>query len=132
MKPLLFLLMLEFAMTGTVMAEDLLGRLFYSPEERAALDANRGTSLTTPAALGQALRLDGVVHGRSHTRWIWVNGRMQEVSRTPSGDSPPSAKVATQTGPVALRVGEFADMASGERYRSLPSDAIKIHARKIP
>lgn len=72
----------------SVSAADDLGRLFFTPEERAALDAAaRPPSLPpaaeVPAAAGLAPRvvppatvtLDGVLSGPAGAAHVWVNGQ---------------------------------------------------------
>lgn len=68
----LFALLIVLASPG----QAALGRLFYTPEQRSALEQaraqNRSTTAATPAAPARALTYDGIVlrsDGRS-TRWI--------------------------------------------------------------
>jgi hypothetical protein len=53
-----------------------LGRLFFSPAERAALDARRQTGAVAPQAPSPApMRIDGYLLRAGAHPTIWVNGR---------------------------------------------------------
>ena len=69
----LLVLLAQCALCG---AQEL-GRLFFSPAERDALDARRsGKSGSTPAAARAPVRIDGHVLRSDGRPPGWVNGRM--------------------------------------------------------
>ena len=67
----LLVLLAQCALCG---AQEL-GRLFFSPAERDALDARRsGKSGSTPAAAQAPVRIDGYVLRSGGRPTVWVNG----------------------------------------------------------
>jgi len=78
-----------FADTGMAQAQQPLGRLFFSPEERARLDASRKEALANaakpkaaapgeaprPAPSARVLTLNGIVHRSDGETIVWVNGK---------------------------------------------------------
>jgi hypothetical protein len=105
-----------------------LGRLFFTPDQRAALDARRKARVPDKPAAGPTAdspltRVDGVVRRSGGRSTVWVNGET-----IPEGAQPGSAKVApagSYPGRVSvpagegaqrkdLRVGESLDRGNGE------------------
>ncbi len=74
MRPLAFVLILFF---GNAQAEDL-GRLFFTPEQRAALDARRKARVpdrpATTSVVSPTTRLDGYVKRSGGRSTVFVNG----------------------------------------------------------
>lgn len=102
-----------------------LGRLFFTPERRAALELQRQLDILTPRQeTGRMLRLDGVVRrGSSMSNaksTVWINGRPQrddDVSSTIRirlfAGQPDRADFSVGNEPPAsLRVGETLNRAS--------------------
>ena len=126
-------------------ATPTLGRLFFSAEERAALDEARRRPAAAVAAPAEKslppgpeyVTLNGVVRRSDGSTAVWLNNRMIEGKRTYDGlevtDSkraPGPANVTVkvpQAGrSVDLRVGQELDVISGkvqERYRLAPPEA---------
>jgi len=105
-----------------------LGRLFFTPEQRAALDARRKARVPDkPAAAQQAespiTRVNGAVQRSGGRSTVWVNGEAIPEG-APSGVPQPapsaagSGRVSLPAGESAqrydLRVGESLDRGSGE------------------
>jgi len=105
-----------------------LGRLFFTPEQRAALDARRKARVPDkPAAAPQAespiTRVNGAVQRSGGRSTVWVNGEAIPEG-APSGVPQPapsaagSGRVSLPAGESAqrydLRVGESLDRGSGE------------------
>jgi hypothetical protein len=102
-----------------------LGRLFFTPEQREALDARRRARLPDkPAALAPSptTRLDGSVKRSLGKSTVWVDG-----SAVPEGTQPEGLRIRRGGDPsrvtvivgehgrrIELRVGETLDRASGE------------------
>ena len=126
-----------------------LGRLFFKPSQRAALDA--GKSLAKPRAVRavaprgpRAVTLNGVVTRSDGERAIWLNGHevrgnsVSGVSASTSTTDPSSAqlRVGGARQSVRLRVGQQLDPASGkvrESHQStVPSAAAAIPSIKNP
>lgn len=92
---------------GTVSAQTPLGRLFFTPEERAALDAGGPVHAEAETQTEIApRRLDGIVRRSDGRGTVWINGEA-ERRRLGSADRAPvqDAEGRWQT----LRVGEAAD-----------------------
>jgi hypothetical protein len=108
---------------GSVQAAETLGRLFFTPAQRASLDAaNRlkTTGQTAPAKRGPAeITLNGIVVRSDGESTVWINGQpagrgaAANVVATPSKD-PSSARVSVP-GSVSteLRVGQQLDTRTG-------------------
>lgn len=125
MKRALVSLLLMTMSLGCVSAQaaDALGRLFFTPAQRASLDAaNRlkTTGRTSPAKRGPAeITLNGVVVRSDGESTVWVNGQpagrgaAANVIATPSAD--PSAARVSVPGSASreLRVGQQLDTRTG-------------------
>lgn len=124
------LLVLGLIVARTTAADEALGRLFYSAEQRALLDEQRKSSPAMHTGTSQPLRLDGSVSRRDGRRTLWINGQILHSPATTKAPKDAATTIATQAGPVPLRVGESVDPFSGERYRALPDGTIRIHTRE--
>jgi hypothetical protein len=95
-----------------------LGRLFFTPQERAALDARRKTNLPDkPAAANaeaQRARVDGYVLRPEGNSTVWVNGAPHTGDARIARDAQGIGRVAVPGMTEGLRVGESYDAASGE------------------
>ncbi len=132
----LLLLLSALSCSGAVFAAEPLGRLFFSPAQRNALDA--GKKISAPRA-GRApaeprgpreVTLNGVVTRSDGESTVWVNGRAlgarpaSGVSATASGSDPTAARVKLRGTPssVHLRVGQRLERTTGkiaEPYESI-------------
>jgi hypothetical protein len=81
MKRASILLLSGLALNLPVLAEPPLGRLFYTPAERAAMEAQKGNGVDAPEA---AMPYQGLVVRRD-TGAITVWQEEQEISGSPSG-----------------------------------------------
>lgn len=110
---------------GPAWAQQELGRLFFTPEQRAALDARRAARLPDkPAAVAESptTRVDGYVKRSSGKSTVWVDGEAMpdglqiEGLRVQRGNDP--TRVTVTVGEdgrrVVLRIGETLDRATGE------------------
>ena len=121
-----------------------LQRLFFTPDQRAALDARRKARVpdkpaATPVVESPLTRVDGAVRRAGGKSTVWVNGET-----IPEGVQPGSAKLAPQgssPGRVSipagegaqrhdLRVGESLDRGSGEVRDVIGEGGIKIGPRR--
>ena len=96
-------------------AQDL-GRLFFTPEERAALDARRKARVpdrpSTPVVASPTTRLDGYVKRSSGASTVWINGASTQES-APGNDG--RVTLPGAGGPrIPLKPGEVLDRGSGE------------------
>jgi hypothetical protein len=117
-------LLLALLPAGAASAQEL-GRLFFTPEQRAALDARRAARLPDkPAAVAESptTRVDGYVKRSSGKSTVWVDGEAMpdglqiEGLRVQRGNDP--TRVTVTIGEdgrrVEMRVGESLDRATGE------------------
>jgi len=118
-----------------------LGRLFFTPEQRAALDARRKARVPDkPAAVPQAespvTRINGAVRRSGGKSTVWVNGEMiQEGAQTDAAQvarDPGAGRVTLPAGEGtqrSLRVGESLDRGSGEVKDVIGDGEIKVGPR---
>jgi hypothetical protein len=115
-------------------AQDL-GRLFFTPEQRQALDARRKARVPDkPAATAAAptIRLDGYVKRSSGRSTVWVNGEPTEDAPRipPSSDGRVSVNTGDGAGRVGLKPGESVDRGSSD-VRDVIGDG-EIRVRREP
>ena len=113
------ILVLALLAPSVTLAQDL-GRLFFTPEQREALDSRRKARVPDkPAAamvVSPTTRVDGFVKRSGGPSTVWVNG---EALPEGSGDAPriaPSLSVTLGEGGrrTALKPGEVLDRGTGE------------------
>jgi hypothetical protein len=101
-----------------------LGRLFFTPAERNALDAGKFTATReSPALRGpQSVKLNGVVKRSDGQFTVWVNGKsvseggLSGVIASPSQADPAAARVRVRgaSAAVSLRVGQRLEHETGK------------------
>ena len=114
-----------------------LGRLFFTPEQRAALDARRKARVpdkpaAAPVTESPLTRIDGAVRRPGGKSTVWING--EAIGETPQGAKPaqqgPRVSVPVPVGEgeqrYDLRVGETLDRGSGEVRDVIGEGEIKI------
>ena len=127
--PLIFLLAL---VVGENCRAQELGRLFFTPEQRHALDARRKARVpdkpAAAAVVSPTLRLDGYVKRSGARSTVWVNGEAVDDSSPPAGGS--DARVGVTVGEtrsrVQLKPGEVLDRGNGEVRDVLGDGQIRI------
>ena len=80
-------LVIANALCAPVIAEEALGRLFFTPEKRQALDHEREFNIQENQVESEepALTINGVVSRSSGLRTVWVNGQPQNDNEAPGG-----------------------------------------------
>ena len=120
-----------------------LGRLFFTPEQRAALDARRRARVpdkpaATPVTESPITRINGAVQRGGGKSTVWVNGEMipegaqAEGARvTPRSPSPGRVTIPAGEGAQRydLRVGESVDRSSGEVRDVIGEGEIRVGPR---
>jgi hypothetical protein len=122
-----------------------LGRLFYSPAERAALDAQRRAAArpaappaaAAPAAVApRSLRVDGVVTRSDGPGAVWIDGvplppegraHGMRVERPTDATQPVVVRLPDGGRRVPVRVGQEVEIGSGkvtERYLLAPPPVV--------
>lgn len=113
-----------------------LGRLFFTPERRQALERQRTHNVQQAQALqGTTMTLDGVVFRSSGKSTVWINqqaqnendGRRTGVTAVLSPRDPGRALVAPgEDTPAQLKVGEAVNRATGERNTRLGGGQVAV------
>lgn len=113
------LVALALAVALPARAEEPLGRLFFTPEQRAALDARRKARVPDkPAAAmitSPVTRIDGYVKRSQGPSTVWLNG---ESLGEGAGDAP-RIEPGRGAGDVSVSVGE-----NGRRIRLKPGESL--------
>ncbi len=119
-----FLLLLCAALLPpAAVAEEALGRLFFTPEKRAALERSRKLNLRqTQQVEGATMSLEGIVRRSDGNGTAWINGRPHNVSDPRHGVAiglrPDAAGATVSVGdeaPSRLRVGETVNRGTREK-----------------
>ena len=124
---------------GQAAAQEL-GRLFFTPEQREALDARRKARLPDkPAASAPSptTRIDGYVQRSRGKSTVWVNGEAVPDGTQPEGlrlrRGTDASRVGVTIGEDGLRremrVGETLDRATGEVKDVVGDGEVRIERR---
>jgi hypothetical protein len=116
-----------------VRAQDL-ERLFFTAEQRAALDARRKARVpdkpsAAPLFISPTTRLDGYVRRADGRSTVWVNGASVEDT-APQADGRVSVGAGESRARVRLKPGEVLDRGSGEVTDVLGADG-EIRVRPV-
>lgn len=124
--------------TGDALAQEL-GRLFFTPEQRDALDARRKARVpdkpaATPQAESPVTRVNGIVQRSGGKSTVWVNGdAIPESSQAASQGAPRPAGAGRVSVPLGegskgldMRVGESLNRGSGEVSDIVGKDEVKV------
>ena len=126
------------AASAEPVAAQELGRLFFTPEQRGALDARRKARLPdapVAAAPSRSTRIDGYVMRSGSKSTIWVNGealpegsRSDEVRAFLRRDDPGrvSLSVGDSGQRANVKIGETLDMGSGEAHDLIGDGRIRV------
>jgi hypothetical protein len=126
------LCLMALLLVPTASVSQEFGRLFFTPEQRAALDARRKARVPDkPAAVVVAsptTKLDGYVKRSDGPSTVWVNG---EPLPEGDGDAPrigPRVSISVGEGGrrAALRPGEVLDRGTGEVRDVIGDGEIRI------
>ncbi len=111
--------------TGQVAAQENLGRLFFSEQQRQDLDRHRQANIQeTAVVIESTVTVNGQVSRSSGRSTTWINGVPQESVRKPAD----AARVALPGGEgapsVSLKVGQTLDKVRGEIRDPVSSGSI--------
>ena len=134
---ILIALFLALGASHAPLHAESLGRLFFTPEQRAMLDLARRTQPITGQGAetpSDGVTLNGIVTRSDGRQTVWINGRPQPAG-VATTRSPASASIPLPGGggQVRLRVGQTLDPGSGkveEGYRRPRPAAAPPGARK--
>lgn len=133
-------LLLCAALAPSAVSAQELGRLFFTPEQRAALDARRKARLPDKPAVvapSPTTRIDGSVTRSSGRSTLWVDGAAVPDGTQPDGlrirrgrdASRVTVIVGEDARRIDLRVGETLDRATGEVKGVLGDGEVRIGSR---
>ena len=117
------------------------GRLFFTPEQRAALDARRKARVPDkPAAAivaAPTTRLDGYVKRSSGRSTVWVNGEAlpdsapeaPPIVNMPRGEERVAITVGESGARATLKPGQVLDRDSGEVRDVIGSGEIRVQRK---
>ena len=131
------LLLLALTLASAAAQAEELGRLFFTPEQRAALDARRraripdspGSIVATPVT-----RVDGFVKRSAGPSTIWINGEWTtesapEAPRIAEPAPAVSVSVGENGGRVRLKPGETLDRGNGEVRDVIGDGEIRVRGK---
>lgn len=133
--PSAVVLLLGFALANAAHAEAL-GRLFFTPERRVALERQRQLNIQEAQSLeSSTMSLNGVVVRSSGRKTVWVNSRAQHDSAAPGGVAadvsrrePGKAVLsAGEEAPASLKVGETFNRATREKADALGGGQARVN-----
>jgi hypothetical protein len=131
--------------TGIAFAAEPVGRLFYTPAQRAQLDMLRSQKSIAPAvpeqpepvAVPETITYGGIVRRSDGATTVWINNHVVNdgktndglaISSKPRSDDRISVKLPQASGSVDLKVGQTVEVVSGaiaesytRRSASVPS-----------
>jgi hypothetical protein len=125
------LLFLGFLFSETCIAQEL-GRLFFTPDQRSAMDARRKARVpdrpTSAVVASPTVRLDGYVKRPGGKSTVWVNGEpADDFTRPPAGGSDSRVSVGVgDAGRINLNPGEVLDRGNGEVRDVIGEGEIRI------
>lgn len=96
-----------FALTAATLGHaEGLGRLFFTPEQRAQMDYDKLQN-TDPGDNRRVLSVNGIVQKHGGERTVWINGVPQQAGKSDER-APESLPVAIpgQSQPVKVKVGQ--------------------------
>lgn len=90
-----------------VASADTLGRLFFTPQQRAQLDFNYARNASTDGNSSPVLTVNGIVQKHGGARTVWING-VAKSARNNSERNPTAQTVAIpgKSKKVKLKVGD--------------------------
>lgn len=135
--PSCLIVLVLMAMPGpSAIAEEKLGRLFFTPERREMLDRQRQYNIQDPSEDREdpMLTINGVVTRSSGKRTVWVNGVPQDGTNAASAASvipnrKDPGKVVVRTSELSTaqaKVGETLNRDTGEAADLLGGGRISI------
>ena len=131
----LLMAILACATAAAQLRAEPLGRLFFTPERRAALERQRELNIQEAQPIESSnVSLDGIVTRSSGRSTVWVNGRPQNEGAKGTGlhvavspKSPDRAVVAPDDdSPSSLKVGESINRATREKVDVLDGGTVRV------
>ena len=146
MRLALSLLALLFAVNPVSAAESL-GRLFYTPAERAQLDVLRSRKNVAapeqqePPPAPEVVTYGGVVRRSDGKTTVWINNQVVNDGKATDGlqissrvrpDDSVSLKLPQASGSIDLKVGQSIEIGSGAIAEPYARGVLNVRARPKP
>lgn len=117
MARLIFLLMIAFLPGHAVCAgAEPLGRLFFSPDERAMLDRMRQKNSGSTVSATEQITLNGIVRRSSGKTTAWINRVPQNENETPQGIAVQQGKTSKPSALLLLPSGRQVQLKAGQTF----------------
>ena len=101
--------------TGQVAAQENLGRLFFTEQQRQDLDRRRQANIQETAAVVEStVTVNGQVSRSSGRSTTWINGVPQENARKPLDPARVTLPGGEGAPSVSLKIGQTLDKIRGE------------------
>ena len=100
------LALVALLLAATTTSAEELGRLFFTPEQRAQLEHGKSQN-TDSGANSRALTVNGIVQKHGGSRTVWING-VPQPDGVNDDHTPESLLISTpvQSVPVKVKVGQ--------------------------
>jgi len=115
-------------------ADENLGRLFFTPQQRQDLDRRRQANIQDSAvSADNRVTVNGQVSRSLGKTTIWLNGVPQENTRKPRDPAQVTLPAGEGGAPVTLKIGQTLDKVRGEIRDGLGKGSIAVQpAEKRP
>ena len=101
--------------TGQVVAQENLGRLFFTEQQRQDLDRRRQANIREAAVVVESsVTVNGQVSRSSGRSTTWINGVPQESTRKPADPARVTLPGGEGAPSVNLKIGQTLDKVRGE------------------
>src|SRR5258705_336824 len=101
--------------TGQVAAQENLGRLFFTEQQRQELDRRRQANIREAAVIVESsVTVNGQVSRSSGRSTTWINGVPQESTRKPADPARVTLPGGEGAPSVNLKIGQTLDKVRGE------------------
>jgi hypothetical protein len=101
--------------TGQAVAQENLGRLFFTEQQRQDLDRRRQANIREAAVVVESsVTVNGQVSRSSGRSTTWINGVPQESTRKPADPARVTLPGAEGAPSVNLKIGQTLDKVRGE------------------
>ncbi len=108
LQPRLFVTLLTLAvMTAPIhVSASELGRLFYTPQERAQLEAQQTSGATPEGVKRNFIVVNGVIQKQGGNRIVWLNGEAQSAVRANNNPASIDVAIPGKSKHVQVKVGQ--------------------------
>ena len=128
------MLLMGVVLSSSVLSQETLGRLFFTAEQRAMLDARRKAGVpdqNVPATASPTTRLDGFVKRSGGKSTVWVNGQpipeaAPDAPRIGAGETRVAVPVGESRTSVGLKPGETLDRGTGRVHDVIGDGEIRV------